>query len=109
MMYFEGKGVKQDADMAAALLVTAADKGGYAPAQFILGSWQEYGKLYKAAAEFYRQAAEQGFSLAQYSLGLLYLKGQGVKQDKKQAHFWLEKSANQGYEKAQEALKNLPK
>ena len=44
---------------------------------------------YTEAAMWYRRAAEQGDSLAQYSLGLLYDKGQGVPQDIVEANKWL--------------------
>jgi hypothetical protein len=38
---------------------------------------------------WYRRAAEQGDSLAQYSLGLLYDRGQGVPRDVVEANKWL--------------------
>ena len=44
---------------------------------------------YSEAAMWYRRAAEQGDSRAQYSLGLLYDRGQGVPQDIIEASKWL--------------------
>src|SRR5258707_15092327 len=44
---------------------------------------------YTEAAMWYRRAAEQGDSLAQYSLGLLYDRGQGVPRDIVEASKWL--------------------
>ena len=44
---------------------------------------------YTDAAMWYRRAAEQGDSLAQYSLGLLYDRGFGVPQDIIEAAKWL--------------------
>ena len=35
-----------------------------------------------------RKAADQGFSVAQFQLGLLYEYGHGVPQDDVQAHMW---------------------
>ncbi|MET4426688.1 TPR repeat protein [Bradyrhizobium sp. JR18.2] len=47
---------------------------------------------YSEAAMWYRRAAEQGNSRAQYSLGLLYDGGQGVPQDIVGASKWLDLS-----------------
>ena len=41
-----------------------------------------------AAVRWYRQAAEQGFALAQYHLGGMYANGQGVAQDMVEAYAW---------------------
>ena len=43
---------------------------------------------YKEAVKWYRKAAEQGYTIAQFSLGLMYREGQGVVQDYVQAHKW---------------------
>jgi len=40
------------------------------------------------AAMWYRKAADQGNSLAQYKLAALYVHGAGVKQDYTEAYFW---------------------
>ena len=48
--------------------------------------------------------AEQGFTGAQYNLGLMYDKGQGVAQDYKEAVKWLRKAAEQGDAEAQTVL-----
>jgi len=61
----------------------AADRGDYATA---LREW--------------RPLAEQGDASAQYNLGLMYDKGQGVPQDYVQAHLWYNLAAAQGTEKA---------
>uniref|UniRef100_UPI000ABB6F17 tetratricopeptide repeat protein n=1 Tax=Aliarcobacter cryaerophilus TaxID=28198 RepID=UPI000ABB6F17 len=47
------------------------------------------------------KAAIQGHSESQYNLGLMYYKGQGVKQNYKKSFEWFEKAANQGYVNAQ--------
>ncbi len=41
-----------------------------------------------AAFTWFRRAAEQGHSLAQRDIGLLYEAGWGVKQDLQEAYFW---------------------
>ncbi|MDR2219999.1 MAG: sel1 repeat family protein [Methylobacillus sp.] len=50
---------------------------------------------YEKAAIWYRKAAEQGRSDAQYYLAEFYRTGTGVPQDYKQALFWYRKSAEQ--------------
>jgi len=48
--------------------------------------------------------AEQGFAKAQFNLGLMYSKGEGVPQNYKQAMHWYSKAAEQGMAKAQYSL-----
>ena len=48
------------------------------------------------AAALLRAAAEQGDAEAQYNLGLMYLEGQGVKQDNVEAYAWIRTAAAQG-------------
>ncbi len=43
-----------------------------------------------------RAAAEQGDASAQYNLGVMYLEGQGVKQDNVEAYAWIRTAAAQG-------------
>ena len=51
-----------------------------------------------------RQAADQGDAAAQYNLGLMYTKGEGVPKDEAEAVKWYRLAAEQGYAKAQGAL-----
>ena len=51
-----------------------------------------------------RKAAEQGYALAQYSLGWMYANGQGVPKDNKEAVKWYRLSAEQGDDVAQFCL-----
>jgi TPR repeat protein len=62
---------------------------------------------YTEAAMWYRRAAEQGDSLAQYSLGLLYDRGQGVPRDIVEANKWLNLSASAAPPGAREARVRL--
>ncbi|GHT72265.1 hypothetical protein AGMMS49950_10680 [Endomicrobiia bacterium] len=48
--------------------------------------------------------AQQGDDEAQFKLGVIYLKGDGVKQDYKKAFKWYKKSAEQGNARAQNNL-----
>jgi TPR repeat protein len=56
---------------------------------------------YKAALIEFRPLADQGYRLAQYTLGLMYAQGQGVPQDYKQAVRWFGRAAVQGVPEAQ--------
>jgi TPR repeat protein len=56
---------------------------------------------YATAMRELRPLAEQGLAAAQFNLGLLYAKGQGVPKDDAQARQWYEKAAAQGHADAQ--------
>ena len=62
---------------------------------FIRDEWKKAG---------YEAAAKNGNSEAQFILGCMYDKGDGVKQDDAEAIKWLHKSAEQGYASAQFVL-----
>lgn len=64
----------------------------------------EHSENPKQAAAFYRQAAEQGYAPAQYSLGRLYVAGSGVHQDYAEGLRWFQKAAAQNYALAQNRL-----
>ena len=51
-----------------------------------------------------RKAADQGKAEAQFYLGVMYAKGQGVPQDDAEAAKWYRKAAEQGYADAQDNL-----
>ncbi|NQZ22024.1 MAG: sel1 repeat family protein [Colwellia sp.] len=55
------------------------------------------------AVKWYLKAAQQGFTKAQYNLGLMYFKGEGVPQYYKKAYSWFALAAMDGHKKA---LKN---
>jgi len=56
------------------------------------------------AVKFLSQAAEKGQAVAQYRLGTLYERGQGVPVDSAKAMHWYEMAANQGNRKAMHNL-----
>ena len=58
---------------------------------------QEFGE----AANWLREAAEQGDPAAQFNLGMLYETGQGVPQNYAEAVKWYRESAERGYPAAQ--------
>jgi uncharacterized protein len=53
------------------------------------------------AAKWYRLAAEQGDTRAQFSLGLMYNEGVGVPQNHTEAMKWYRRAADQGHPMAQ--------
>ena len=53
------------------------------------------------AAKWFLKAAEQGHPRAQLKIGLMYDKGEGVKQDPVEAAKWYRRAASQGYAPAQ--------
>lgn len=55
----------------------------------------------QTAIDDLRTRAERGDAEAQNSLGLRYVLGDGIAQDKAAAHHWFELSAKQGYAKGQ--------
>ena len=61
------------------------------------------------AFKWYNKAAEQGNAVAQFNLGLMYEKGQGVPQDYKMAFNWYTKAAEQGVASSQNNLGNMYK
>ena len=62
---------------------------------------------FESAVQYYTRAAELGNAEAQYKLGCCYETGDGVEKDLKEAEYWFRKSAEQGEEQAQAALKRL--
>ena len=59
---------------------------------------------YAQAVKYYRLAADQGFAMAQYNLGVCYKRGEGVPQDDGMAVKYYRLAADQGYAPAQSNL-----
>ena len=59
------------------------------------------------AVKWYRKAAEQGYSAAQFNLGVCYDNGDGVDKNPSKAKYWYRKAADNGLEIAKKALKNF--
>jgi TPR repeat protein len=57
---------------------------------------------FTAAVSWYRAAAEQGFSDAQFNLGLMYRGGKGVPQDYVTADMWFNLAATGNQDALQE-------
>ena len=59
---------------------------------------------YTQAARLFRPLAEQGIASAQFNLGMMYARGQGVPQDYQAALKWYRRAAEQGNASAQNNL-----
>ena len=57
--------------------------------------------------QWYLKAAEQGYADAQYNLGLMYEKGQGVRQSKIVAKEWFKKACANGDKQSCDAYQKL--
>lgn len=110
------KEADKSAETCSALPIYDVGKGvpqgqGNAEAQIARGREREIYRDYVEAAQWYRQAAEQGNAEAQHNLGAIYYRGNreegsssnpnGVAQDYAEAVKWFQKSADQGYADAQ--------
>jgi hypothetical protein len=97
-----GVAAYEQGDYAAALAeLRPLAQAGSAEAQYVLGTMYDLAmgvaRDPARALEWYRKAARQRWSPAQYMLGLIYAVGQqGVPQDYVQAHMWLDIAAAQG-------------
>ena len=75
--------------------------------QFQLGRALREARLLGEALQWYTAAAEGGYAGAQNSLGVMYLRGEGVVQDCSRAARWLGLAADQGYPAAINNLEGL--
>ena len=64
---------------------------------------------YKKAVMWWRRAAEQNYPQAQFYLGLMYAKGQGVEKDYVTAYAWLNIAAAGGVLGAKDSKDDLAK
>jgi TPR repeat protein len=86
---------------------TARAEGGDAQAQFSLGikfANEGAGQNYAEAAQWYLKAANQNHALAQFNLGVMYGRGQGVPRDEQRSLMWIRKAAHLGDAGAQHNL-----
>ena len=121
LCYFKGEGVEQNLDMATLWAKRASEQGFEAAAEllellkaakahpFDLGvACYEKGH-YTQAVQHFRTAAEQGIAEAQFNLALCYSQGKGVEESQSEAARWYRAAAEQGDQKAAEALARLRK
>lgn len=96
--YEAGRKAFDDGDVsgALALLKKAADQK-HVPAQILLGRVLDGAGEDQLAVEYFRKAADQGEAEAEFELGSMYLKGEGVPQDIAKARTWIRSAAEEGY------------
>ena len=70
------------------------------PVPMLLAAGRGVQRDYVAAAHWFRKSAEQGFTQAQYNLGVLYANGRGVLRDDVVAYRWFSIAAAAGHPKA---------
>lgn len=99
--YQEGLRAYRTGDMVRAMstLRKGAD-AGHAPAQALLGVVLEKADYPQEAAEYYRKAADQGNADGRFGLGMMYITGNGMKQDPGQARPLIVMAADQGHTQA---------
>ena len=109
LMYDRGLGVKVDYAAARELYLSALG-GGNDEARGNLESFFAEGRGAPSgppALEWYRAGAEAGIASAQYRLGMMYAKGEGVARDERTAADWLLKAAHQGHPEARKEAAEL--
>ncbi|GAB2789746.1 hypothetical protein GCM10027040_15020 [Halomonas shantousis] len=93
------------AALSLSLVVVAQAQGGGEEAEAYAEGMAAYDSgEYGKALDLVRSMAEQGDARAQYSLGIMYARGQGVSRDDAEAIKWYRKAAQQGLTDAQYAL-----
>jgi len=116
MMYFTGRGVKENEKRSYDLLLRSASQG-HVPAMLQLANVLTFGQQIptiiaepdQEAAKWYFQAASKGNAEAQYSLGVLFQTGKGVERNDKEALYWMNEAARNGHEAAQTYIKAVKK
>ena len=84
-------------------------ESGDTEAQIFVGGCFEFGVLGVQknpgeAVKWFRKAADKGAAEAQFNIGFIYSKGDGVRQDMKETLKWYRKAAEQNYAIAQSSL-----
>lgn len=82
---------------------TNAEKG-YAPSQVWLATLMDQAQQDEDAVKWFQKAADQGNAAGEYGLGLMYGKGEGVKQDNAKALDYVTRAAEKDYSDAVFAL-----
>ncbi|MBR5147612.1 MAG: sel1 repeat family protein [Bacteroidaceae bacterium] len=105
-MYLSKKISRKSSEDAIEWIKLAAEQGD-AEAQFQLSRHFYAMEDYKNWADFCQQAAEGGCIQAQLDAGLMHMHGIKTRKNTNEAVKWLTKAAEQGDEKAKEALERL--
>lgn len=109
ILYFQGRGVKENERLAISWWRRSADQGNL-DAMYQLGNAFTFGMEAaktvpdpdREAAWWYFQAASAGHREAQYGLALLFLAGKGVIESRTEATRWMQRAAEQGHADARQ-------
>jgi len=105
-MYDEGKELERD-DVLAMYWERKAAEQGHAYAQANLSFRYYSANEFEEAFGWCERAAQSDLAWAQYNLGLMYRKGEGVAQSDVEAAHWYRRAAHQGFAEAQQKLAHL--
>jgi TPR repeat protein len=115
-LYYHGRGVAEDENMAIYWWKKSAATGNaeamYQIAHAYLfgsGAAKSVADPDKEAAIWYFQAASAGHAEAAYTLGLLFIAGKGVVEDKNEAIRWFRVAAGKGHVEARKAMETTEK
>lgn len=114
ILYFQGRGVKEDERLAISWWRRSAAQGNL-DAMYQLGNAFTFGMEAaksvpdpdREAAWWYFQAASAGHREAQYGLALLFLAGKGVIESREEAVRWMRRAAEQGHVDARRFMAGL--
>lgn len=111
VMHLYGFGTEQNTKIGFDLIENSAMRG-YHEAQFLMGYFYHNGlkfdshnvveQNYQSSVDWYNFSASQGNTNSLYNLGLLYINGQGVKEDVKKGTELIKEAASKGHIEAQE-------
>jgi TPR repeat protein len=115
-LYFHGKGVTEDENKAIYWWKKSAASGN-AEAMYQIAHAYLFGSSAaksvddpdREAASWYFQAASAGHAEAAYTLGLLFIAGKGVVEDRNEAIRWFRVAAGKGHAEARKALETTEK
>jgi TPR repeat protein len=115
-LYFHGKGVAEDENKAIYWWKKSAASGN-AEAMYQIAHAYLFGNTApkavadpdREAATWYFKAASAGHAEAAYTLGLLFIAGKGVVEDRKEALRWFRVAADRGHAEARKAMETTEK
>ena len=86
---------------------TANAEKGYAPSQVWLATLMDQAQQDEDAVKWFQKAADQGNAAGEYGLGLMFGKGEGVKQDNAKALDYVTRAAEKDHSDAVSALATI--
>lgn len=109
--FIQGKGVVHSQEYGIDWLTKAADAGHAKAMRAIASHYYSRGDSkngeFDLAAAWYKKAASNGDIVAQYNLGSMFEKGEGLSRDKNSAINWYRQAARQGHSESQKRLVKL--